>query len=208
MILPEAIPAILTSLAGFFKSLGIVIRGKTQHFDFPSVANKANDFAAQVYPQMVQAYGAPAILKLIPAVYAAGLQATYTYWGSSGNTAPIRQDWQDSINRFNAGGGVDTSYLEHALWLYFVFVMWNVDVEMPDTFQPFLENLWQVIFVQPMRAQGLDPAKVGLATITPGKTTPPISTGGTETKANASQLAGFGLVAGVIILGVLFSKKG
>ena len=187
ILIDDAVIAI-SAASGFFKSLGINIAGKTQHFPFADVSKRAEAFQNQVYPAFIAAYGSAGVNKIIPYVCNNGQSATQTAWTEQSLTLTVAKDFADTRARFIAGGSVNSSELSHLLGLYFVWVMGCVDVDRPETFEPFLRQYFDAIFLNAVKSAGLEPQKIAQAAANPFSTESKV--GVTTAPQQASILSG------------------
>lgn len=147
------IGAVIGFVTQGFKLLGISIRGSTQHLSQAAVEPVAKQFAEKVYPVFASTY-TPAQLLNIQKVTAARFVLTMgEVWGrdTSANQTIVR-DLTD-----NAGM---TGNLYRQLWLFVIWIGINIDQERPETFNTFMRDLFQTIFLQGITDAGEDAGKL------------------------------------------------
>jgi len=137
------------------------------------VLPKGQQFGTLAYPIMLKAFGSDGINKMMPFVIENAANATTEFWTGQSFTEKIRQTFDSDGKIWQAKQ--DPGNLQAFLENYYVWVMSSVDVDAPNTFDPFLKSVFDRIFIRAAVSAGLDSTKVMAAAATSG--------GGTVEKA-------------------------
>lgn len=207
----NAIPGfgqLLSGAIGILRSIGLTIKGKTEHFSYDQIEPVAKSFADSAFPKFRTAYTDDECISIAQKVQGRLLSKMQTVWGlAATNSLQIARDVQDPSRVNVSGVWVLWLYLHH----YFLWIGQNIDAANPESFQKYFTDMWPDVFSGAITDAGLDISKLA-----PVTTTGPTGggTGGTGTGGGGSS-AGSGasnttlaLVAlGVVAAVYLVSKK-
>lgn len=191
-----AISAIVTSVSGALKSLGLQIRGKTQHFGWADIQPKALEFADRAYPVLLAAYTSNGLNKMTPHVIDNLVAASTTWWQGNPFTKTLHdtivKEYQQMYPTTGPTRPGEQPMIHGLLFWTFIFVWSNVDVATPENWNDGWTAIWNQVWVAAITQSGLDPNKVetptsGVGGSTATTTTQQVKTAGFDIESFLGQ---------------------